>query len=44
MDTEDVDVLDFEASALELSDNPTEGAGSIRTREDVFVHEETPGR
>ena len=42
VDTEDIDVLDFKASGLDLLDNPAEGARSIRAGEDVLVHEETP--
>lgn len=42
VDTKHIDVLDFEASGLDLADNPTKRARRIRTREDVLVHEETP--
>lgn len=42
VDSNGVDILDLETSALELLDNPVQGHGSISTREDVLGHEETP--
>ena len=43
VDTEDVDVFDFETGGLELGDDPAERARGVGTGEDVFVHEKTPG-
>lgn len=42
MDSDGVDVLDLETSALELLDDPVQGHGGISTGEDVLGHEETP--
>ena len=43
VDTDVLDVLDLEASLLELVDVPVEGGGGISTREDVLGHEDSPG-
>ena len=42
VNAKDVDALDFEAGGLDLVDDPAKRAGSVGSREDVFVHEETP--
>lgn len=42
VDAENIDVLDFKTGRLKLLDDPAERAGSIGTRENVFVHEKTP--
>lgn len=42
MNANGVNALDLEASALQLVNDPAERSGSISTREDIFVHEETP--
>ena len=44
MDTEDVDGFDFESGTFDLVDDPPDRAGCVCAWEDVFVHEETPGR
>lgn len=43
VNTDGVNVLDLKASALKLVDNPAQRSGSVGTREDVLVHEQTPG-
>lgn len=40
--TKDVDVLNFKSVGFDLVNDPSEGAGGVGTREDVFVHEESP--
>lgn len=40
--TEYIDALDFESRRFDLVDDPSEGARSIRTGEDVLVHEQAP--
>jgi len=42
VDTEDINVLNLKASPFKLVDDPTERAGSIRTREDILIHEKAP--
>lgn len=42
MNAEDINVLDLEASRLQLVDDPAEGARGISAGEDIFVHEKTP--
>lgn len=42
VNTDGVNALDLEASALERVDEPAEGGRGIGTGEDVFVHEQTP--
>lgn len=42
MNANGVNALDLEASALQLVNDPAERSRSISTREDIFVHEETP--
>jgi hypothetical protein len=37
-----VNTLDLESSALKLIYDETDGGGSIGTREDILVHEQTP--
>jgi hypothetical protein len=44
VNTNSINVLDLEAGTLELVDNPAERSRSVSTREDVLVHEETPGQ
>lgn len=44
MNTNGVNFLDFEASALELVDEPAKRSRSISAGEDVFVHEQTPDK
>ena len=43
MYTDGVNHLDFKTSTLERIDDETKRSRSVGTREDVFVHEETPG-
>lgn len=42
VNADSVNLLDLEASGLELVDSPTKGSRSIGAREDVLVHEKTP--
>ena len=42
VDTEDIYVLHFKASCLEVLGNPAKRSTSIGTREDILVHEKTP--
>lgn len=42
VNTEDVNVLDLKAVIFELTNDPVESAACIGTREDIFVHEQTP--
>ena len=44
MNTDGINVLDFETSALKLVDEETKGSGSVGTWEDVLVHEQTPNQ
>lgn len=44
VNTDGVNVLDLETGALELVDNPSKRSGSVSAREDVLVHEKTPGQ
>lgn len=44
MDANCIDVLDLESSTLQLVDEPAQGSRSVGTWEDVFVHEQTPGK
>lgn len=44
VNTDGIDMLDLETSTLELVDNPAERSRSVSAREDVLVHEETPGQ
>jgi hypothetical protein len=44
MNTNGVNTLDLEAAALQLVNDPAKRSGSISTREDVFVHEQTPDK
>lgn len=43
VNTDGIDVLDLETSPLQLVDNPAERSRSVSTRENVLVHEKTPG-
>lgn len=43
VNTDGIDVLDLEAGTLQLVDNPAERSRSVSTRENVLVHEKTPG-
>jgi hypothetical protein len=42
MHAENIDILDLEASTLELLDHPTQRTASVGARENVLVHEKTP--
>lgn len=42
VDTKNITRLDFEACALELVDDPSEVERCVGSREDVFVHKDTP--
>jgi hypothetical protein len=42
MHAQDINILHFKPGSFDLVDNPAERARSICTREDVFIHEETP--
>lgn len=42
VDAEDVDILHFKASCLEVTYNPAKRSTSIGTRENVLVHEKAP--
>lgn len=42
VNTDGVNALDLEASALKLVDGPAERSRGVSTREDVLVHEKTP--
>lgn len=42
MNTNSINVLDFETSTLELVDEETKRSRSVGTRENVLVHEQTP--
>lgn len=42
VDTDSINSLELESSALELVDNEAKGSASVGAREDVLVHEKTP--
>lgn len=44
VNTDSVETLDFETSALELVDGPAKRSTSVRAGEDVLVHEKTPDK